>query len=123
MPTNTPKKLWIKCEAPKQYLKNSLPNYLDSNLLEKEACEKYGISRSAYYDYIRKSPNSNLATTTRRVDTSGENNHLSKANWKLVDVIRTDYETNKTPYSEMVKKYNLSKTTISRIIRKESWVR
>lgn len=43
-------------------------------------------------------------------------------NWELVRKIRKEYETLKTPYRLMAKKYNISKGHISEIINNNIWI-
>lgn len=52
----------------------------------------------------------------------GSKNPQAKLTWKLVRKIREERAEAKTPYGELAKKYNISSSTIGRVIRRESWV-
>jgi group I intron endonuclease len=114
-----------KMRGPKAISDEQLAELLNSDLGSKEACSKYGISRTTYWEYRRKAPDSKLANTpnTPRRSYSNENHPGAKVSWELVDAIRADYETGKLSYNGLAQKYKLGKTTIAKIIKKKSWVR
>lgn len=61
-----------------------------------------------------------LCENTRKL---GENNNSAKLSWKEVDSIRQEYQPYKNGYLRVAEKYNVSKTLIEKIIKKEIWVK
>lgn len=51
----------------------------------------------------------------------GENNPFSKLNNEIVLKIREKYETGNYSYTKLGSEYNISKSSIAKIIKKESW--
>lgn len=52
---------------------------------------------------------------------SGENNHASKLTWNDVENIREEYINANCSHQELCNKYDVSKTTISSIIKNKTW--
>lgn len=57
----------------------------------------------------------------RAIKATSENNGGAKLTWKKVNEIRELYKTGKYFYKDLGKKFNVSKSTIKRIINKWSW--
>jgi len=52
----------------------------------------------------------------------GSKNPSAKLTWKLVRQIREEHAETGMSHKKLAKKYNISSSTIGRVIRRESWV-
>lgn len=55
-------------------------------------------------------------------DQSGSKNPASKLTWEIVRSIRDDYKKGCATQKNLSEKYNVSPSTIGKILRRESWV-
>ena len=54
---------------------------------------------------------------------NGSKNPASKLTWKIVDEIRKEYKKGYSTHESLAKKYNISSSTIGRLLRRETWVK
>jgi len=56
-------------------------------------------------------------------DQNDSKNPASKLTWKIVDEIRNEYKKGMSTYDSLAEKYNVSTSTIGRLLRRETWIK
>jgi len=54
---------------------------------------------------------------------NGSRNPASKLTWKIVNEIRAEYAKGYATYDSLAEKYNVSSSTIGRLLRRETWTK
>lgn len=53
---------------------------------------------------------------------NGIKNPSSKLTWRIVEEIRNEYKNGYSTYDSLAEKYNVSTSTIGRLLRRETWI-
>jgi len=64
-----------------------------------------------------------VEATLQKTGIGGVNNPKAKLNWDIVGMIRREYWRGDASYNQLAQKYGVSRGTIGRIMREESWSR